>query len=103
MPGHLTKRWGEGIANPSDNDLVAALEELKEKDPEHPDCWVSDDAGWSIAAHEGGLVTFENVETGEGPWHMRGVSPSAVHQYWRTLISGDIAALHKLPWEPGYQ
>ena len=103
MPCHLTKRWGEGVAAPNDRDLAKALDELKAHDPEHPDCWLSDEAGWSIAAHEGGLVTFENVESGEGPWHMRDVSRETVHQYWQTLISGDIEALRRLPWKPGYQ
>ena len=102
MTCHLTKRWGEGVANPSENDLMSALDELKQRDPEHPDCWVSDESGWSLSAHEGGLVVLENIETGEGPWHMRGIPPHAVLEYWGMLITGDIASLKGLPWKDGY-
>jgi hypothetical protein len=102
MSCSLTKRWGEGIDDPSDEDLLSALAELQENDPEHPDCWVSDAAGWTLAAHEGGLVVLENIETGEGPWHMRDIPPNAAHQYWRLLIKGDITSLRGLSWKPGY-
>jgi hypothetical protein len=102
MTCHLTKRWGEGVANPCESDLLSALDELKQSDPEHPDCWVSDEGGWSLSAHEGGLVVLENIETDEGPWHMRGVKPETVLQYWQMLIRGDIALLRALSWKGGY-
>lgn len=102
MPCHLTKRWGQGIDNPSDKDLLSALDELKRNDPEHPNRWVSDEHGWSLSAYEGGLVVLENIQTGEGPLRMRGVTPQSVHKYWRLLIEGDMASLKGLSWKPGY-
>lgn len=67
---YLNKRWGETAFDPTDEEMRSALDELDKPDPEHPDCWLSDEAGWSIAALETGLLVLENVETGEGPWHI---------------------------------
>lgn len=99
---HLTKRWGEGIQNPQQSDLVAALNELKSSDAEHPDCSLSAEEGWSISVFESGLVIFENDETGEGPWHMRSMQNEAALDLWRLLQANDIAALQAKAWGPGY-
>jgi hypothetical protein len=81
---------------------TAALAELERSDPEHPDCWLSDDAGWTVSVFESGLVTLENIESGEGPWHMRGVSTAIALELWILLRSGDLTALRAKTWQPGY-
>jgi hypothetical protein len=50
MPVHLTKRWGHTVSDPNATDLLAALEELTVADPEHPDCWLADEKGWTTSA-----------------------------------------------------
>jgi hypothetical protein len=99
---HLTKRWGEAITNPTIDDLSSALNQLNQSDPEHPDCWVSDALGWTISVSENGKVIFENLETGEGPWHMRDVSREESRDLWLLLISDDLSSIRSKPWTPGY-
>lgn len=99
---HLTKRWGETINDPQHNDLVAALNELVKKDPEHPDCSISTEDGWSLSVFEEGLVVFENIETGEGPWHMRDVPQSVVLDLWQLLQSNELLVLKQRQWLAGY-
>jgi hypothetical protein len=74
MACRLTKRWGGSVDNPKVSDLQSALAELEIDDPEHPDCWLQDENGWGLSVFGSGLIILENVETNEGPWHMRGLS-----------------------------
>ena len=62
MTTYLETRWGGGGENPNEAEMVAALAELATPDPEHPDCWLSDENGWVVAAHEGGRIVFEDSE-----------------------------------------
>ena len=102
MATRLTKRWGEGIENPKHADLISALSELDASDGEHPDCWLSTEDGWSVSVFESGLVVFENVETGEGPWHMKAVSRADALELWQLLDANDLATLQTKPWVEGY-
>jgi hypothetical protein len=102
MITHLERRWGGGGKNPKEEELRLALGELRQADPEHPDCWLSDDNGWTIAAHESGLVVLENAESGEGPWHMKNQSAESVLELWRLLQVGDVAGIRTKPWLEGY-
>lgn len=102
MATHLERRWGGGGSNPPEEELRAALTELAIADEEHPDCWLSDEEGWTIAAHQSGKVVLENVESGEGPWHMKNKSHDDILRLWRLLQSGDVVAIRTLPWVGGY-
>lgn len=99
---YLTKRWGEGIQSPHRQELVEALSELDKPDAEHPDCWLNTEDGWSISVFESGLIIFQNVETGEGPWHMRSTSKETALELWQLLQENNIAALQNKPWAAGY-
>lgn len=99
---YLTKRWGESIQNPQHQELVAALNELDKPDAEHPDCWLNTEDGWSISVFESSLTIFENIETGEGPWHMHSISKTNALELWQLLQSNNIAALQNKPWVAGY-
>jgi hypothetical protein len=102
MNVYLTKRWGKTIANPHENDLVNALEELKPPDPEHPDCWLADENGWTISAFQSGRVILENAETGEGPWHLRGIRQTDIMRLWSLLASGKLDEIKQFHWVTGY-
>lgn len=102
MRTHLERRWGGGGPNPAEVELRAALAELAKPDPEHPDCWLSDESGWTIAAHQSGKVVLENTESGKGPWHMKSQSPEAILSLWLLLQAGDIDALRAKPWLAGH-
>lgn len=82
--------------------MRAALAELSTPDEEHPDCWLSDADGWTIAAHQSGKVVLESAESGEGPWHMREKNHEAVIQLWQLLQAGKVAVIRTMPWIKGY-
>lgn len=102
MATSLTKRFGDTILKPTAEDLAGALAELQLEDPEHPDCWLSDENKWTVSAFTSGLVILENLETQEGPWHMRGVSPEQVLELWQLLDQGALTELQSRPWQRGY-
>jgi hypothetical protein len=98
----LSRRWGGCGADPSEEEMRSALAELDAPDPEHPDCWLSDQHGWCISAFGSGLVILENAESDEGPWHMRGQTKEMVLALWKSLQAGDMAAIHNQKWIEGY-
>jgi len=98
----LIRRWGIQNDNPTDDEMRSALGELDAIDPEHPDCWLSDQSGWSITAFASGLVTIENTESGEGPWHMHGQSKDEILRLWKHLQQGNLAAIQAQNWIDGY-
>ena len=99
---YLVRRWGCGVDNPSESDMRAALSELATEDEEHPDCWLSDENGWHIAAFGSGLVILENPETNEGPWHMIAQSHDSILHLWVLLQSGKMDEIRGKPWTNGY-
>jgi hypothetical protein len=102
MPTYLERRWGGGGENPSERELREALAELEKPDEEHPDCWLSDEQGWTISAFGSGKVILENLESGEGPWHMKKQDGEVILELWKLLQAGDITAIRAKPWSPGY-
>jgi hypothetical protein len=98
----LETRWGGGPENPTIDEMQSALAELTTPDPEHPDCWLSDESGLTIAAHEGGKVVLENPESDAGPRYLKCVPPEIVLQLWLALQAGDLDAIQKHGWLDGY-
>jgi hypothetical protein len=99
---YLVRRWGGGGENPSESDLRFALSELATHDEEHPDCWLSDENGWTISAFQSGRVILENPETNEGPWHMIAQTHESILHLWRLLQSGKMEEIREKPWNEGY-
>ena len=97
----LTRRWGDTHDDPTDQQMRDALNELDTPDPEHPDCWLTDDSTWSIAAFASGLVILEGV-AGDETWHLKGQSKDQVLELWRLLQAGDLAEIRSRNWLPGY-
>jgi hypothetical protein len=95
-------RSGETLREPSTEDMAALLESLRLASDEHPDVSLTHESGWSISAFRSGIVWLENVETGDGPWHMRGLSFHSILELWGTLAEGHIERLRSLAWVPGY-
>jgi len=62
MKTSLTQRWGDRVTNPDRADLLRALEELSVLEREHPDCWLTDEEGWTVSVYETGLVVFKSGE-----------------------------------------
>jgi hypothetical protein len=98
---HLNRRWGGSSGDPGIEDIRAALAELHTRDPEHPDCWLSDESGWTIAVHETGKIVLENVETGEGPWYLESSETNLPVTLWQLLQQGQIERIRQYPWTDG--
>jgi hypothetical protein len=99
---YLNTRWGGSGVDPTAEEMRSALAELDSRDPEHPDCWLSDDSGWTIAAHENGKIVLENVESGEGPWHLPKAHRDVALGFWLALQRGDLGAIRRHDWQDGY-
>lgn len=102
MVTYLTTRWGNAVENPSAEEMLASLRELEKRDEEHPDCWLNSEDGWSISVFQSGLIVFENVETGEGPWHLKGMPRDTALRLWQLLQANELSSIKKQPWNEGY-
>src|SRR5215510_16419586 len=102
MAYHGIDRMGVFTPNPSAAQMGSLIDSLTCNDPEHPDVAVKHETEWCISVNAAGTVTLENVETGEGPWHMLGQSKEQVLGLWEILAQGSLEALQKHPWNPGY-
>jgi hypothetical protein len=98
----LQCRWGALHEQATPEEMHAALQELGTRDPEHPDTWLEDEDGWSVSVSERNAAVFENVETGEGPWHLPSVTREEALQLWAALAEGDLTAVRARPWLEGY-
>lgn len=95
-------RMGESIHEPSVQVMKELLASVSSSDPEHPDVSLNTGDGWCLSFQPSHIVIFENVETGEGPWHLKKVSSDSALELWRQLSQGKLAELRALPWAPGY-
>jgi len=82
--------------------MAEVLLELSAADAEHPDVSLTHESGGSISVFRSGLAVFENVETGEGPWHIRHASNTTTLELWQLLAAGRISELQGQPWVSGY-
>ncbi len=103
MSFNLVTRYGESIYEPSLADMQAALAELKQPDPEHPDCYLThDESGWTLAAYGSGLMVWENYTQSPGNGRHLRTTHAMILQHWQSLAAGKIAEIEKLAWQPGY-
>lgn len=102
MSFHVTHRDGsmESMPQSAFPDLLAELDG-DPADEEHASVSVSHESEWSLGAYPGGYLVFENLEDGE-PRHMTGVSAEKIVSLWCLLADGNLPALEKEPWQPGY-
>jgi hypothetical protein len=101
MKFQLRKRWGGSEAEPSAVKMLTTLCELDVHDEEHPDVALTHESEWCLSAFEGGLLVWENLQRGE-PRHMRDVPRDKVLKLWLALSRGDLSAVEKESWLPGY-
>lgn len=103
MAFHLTHRYGSMSSGEQSSDFAALLRELDDRpeDTEHGSVAVTHETEWSVSVSRGGYVVCENLETG-GERHMDNVPASKILELWRCLAEGNIAAIEKEPWLPGY-
>ena len=101
MAAHVIHVGGE--MEPAVSELLESLvAELDLADDEHPDVSIEHESGWGLSAFPGGLLVWENVEDGDAPHHMTGVSRSETLRHFHAVLDGDLDTVHRLPWSPGY-
>lgn len=98
---YLETRWDGSRESPTVETMRKALQELRRRDPEHPDTWLSDDDGWTISVTETGTVTLDHETREQGPWHMTKVSTDDALKLWLLLAEGRIDEIRRWPWVPG--
>ena len=103
MGFHIRHRYGEMERNPNRTAFVALLQELDQgpEDKEHGSVGVTHESEWDISVARGGYVTFENLEE-NSPRHMLNIGKCKIIELWSLLADGDLEAIEREPWEPGY-
>jgi hypothetical protein len=80
------------------------LDELEQDDPEHPDVSLTHESGWCLGAYRDGALVWENVDDlDRPPMHMVPVDRDRVLELWGLLAAGDIEAVSRADWQPGYR
>jgi hypothetical protein len=69
---------------------------------EYPDVSVTHETGWCVSVYANGITVLENVQTNEGPWHIRGATQDYILSLWRLLAEGNIDQVRSGDWQPGY-
>jgi hypothetical protein len=102
MSFFVETRWGGSETAPSIGRMRQILKELAQKDPEHPDVWLTHESGWTLSVSETGLVVWDNLEANDNkPRHMVGVDRERALWMWIQLSRGDLGSIEKLSWAPG--
>lgn len=86
MNTYLETRWGGGPANPTRDELCAALAELSISDPDHPCTFLVDDDEWHVDVYETGLVRIDHI--GTNICERQGVSKEESLELWLLLQQG---------------
>lgn len=81
--------------------MRAILSELDTADQEHPDTWLSDDAGWTITHSETGIAVWENGEDESAPRYQEEVSRDEALRLWLLLANGNYDEIEQQPWKDG--
>jgi hypothetical protein len=99
---HVTHRSGGDSTDPTPEQLRSLIDELDIEDDEHPEISLAHEREWCLSAFPGGLVVFENVDTGDNPRHLRDCTRAELQTMFEELAGGDIDAVTARPWRPGY-
>lgn len=96
---------GDDERDPSPAIFPLLLDELDEDpdDEEHLSVGVIHESEWGLSFYRGGYVAFENVEDEDAaPRHMQGISREKAIEMMVLLSKGELDALERELWQPGY-
>lgn len=97
-------RTGSCETDPPYSIFPALLDELEERpdDEEHTSISVIHESEWGLGCYRDGYATYEHVEGGGEPRHMRGLSRKKLITLMESLAKGDLVALENEAWQAGY-
>lgn len=101
----FTHRDG-GMERGTEADVPSLVAELDGPiDDEHPDVSVTDNvSSWIVSAFQDGTLVLENLDDSDvQPRHLQDVSRAEMIQVMVLLARGDLTALQRLDWLPGYR
>ena len=78
------------------------LDELSGATAEHGDIAVSHESGWTLTVLASGRVLWENVEEGDEPAHLDGLSRDETVGLMELAAGGDVDGVALQPWLRGY-
>lgn len=97
----VTTRWGGDDVEPTAERLREILAELDERDPEHPDAWMTHGAsGWTLALDEDGHARLSDPDF-ETVSHLTGVSRDRGLALWLAFAANGPDAVADQPWVEG--
>lgn len=86
----LQTRWGDGNFNPTYTDLKNALDELKQRDDEHSETWISNDYEDVLSVNQDLVVKFYNFEDDKNILSKQVDSLQEAYDIWVIFCEGDI-------------
>ena len=100
MHFYVSNALGESEDTPSEGRLREFLNAIDPDDEEHGAAWVTDEFENSLEFNGDGTMVFSRTSSAN-PRHISHVSKDRALDLWNLLVSGSVAELEALPWEPG--
>ena len=97
--------FGDGIDNPTIEQMRKFLERLNLNDEEHSEVWLThNQTSWTISCFPSSKIVFYQIsdEHEYKPRHLIGVSRHKMLELWQKLSKGQLDELEKELWKPGH-
>lgn len=98
---HVIDRWGMEVDAPTRYRMEKVLADLRQKDAEHSDTWLTHDSGWQLTVDESRVVSWSHRDAPAEARHMSDVSIEQALKLWIALADGRLDEVDAHPWQPG--
>ena len=105
MSYQIVNGFGEGIDNPSVEQMHQFLDWLDNSDEEHGEVWLThNETGWTLSCFPSSKLVFHQTfdDRQYKPRHITNVSRDKILELWKKLAKGQIDELEKECWKPGH-
>jgi len=96
--------FGDGIDNPSIEQMRQFLQRLNIDDEEHNEVWLThDQTSWTLSCFPSSKVVFYRIsdEYEYKPRHLENISRDKMLELWQKLANGQFEDLEKESWKFG--
>ncbi len=97
--------FGDGIENPSVEQMRRYLDRLDIDDEEHGEVWLTHhQSSWTLSCFPSSKVVFyqESDDHEYKPRHITNVSRDKMLELWQNLADGRFDKIEKESWKPGH-